>query len=168
MVWSVEDAILLMLYRMYSHLEKAGSSVRVVFFDFSSAFNTIQPHVLRTKLSNMKMHRPMVNWIHDYLLSRPVCPTERRHIGGGGPTEEKQCHYSSCGSTRPREGRGPRSLLWLLNYELHRTSESPAAWHETTGPHSLEMPIVAAGVREQPSLWYSLVPWGSLVNFSMC
>ncbi|KAJ8396142.1 hypothetical protein AAFF_G00022150 [Aldrovandia affinis] len=69
MVWSVEDAILLMLYRMYSHLEKAGSSVRVMFFDFSSAF-TIQPHLLRTLLSNMKMHPPIVTWIHDYLLSR--------------------------------------------------------------------------------------------------
>ena len=29
-----------------------GNSVRIMFFDFSSAFNTIQPHLLVQKLLN--------------------------------------------------------------------------------------------------------------------
>ena len=44
------DAVLYVLESIYSHLEKAGSSVRLMFFDFSSAFNTIQPHLLVQKL----------------------------------------------------------------------------------------------------------------------
>ena len=47
----VDDAILFMLHKTYSHLENTGSSVRIMFFDFSSAFNTIQPSLLGEKLS---------------------------------------------------------------------------------------------------------------------
>ncbi|KAK3565819.1 hypothetical protein QTP86_015560, partial [Hemibagrus guttatus] len=47
---SVEDAVIFLLNRALSHLEKAGSTVRVMFFYFSSAFNTIQPALLRDKL----------------------------------------------------------------------------------------------------------------------
>ena len=42
-----EDAILYLLHRAYSHLDKESSAVRIMFFDFSSAFNTIQPLLLR-------------------------------------------------------------------------------------------------------------------------
>ena len=38
----VEDAIIYLLQQAISHLDKAGSTVRIMFFDFSSAFNTIQ------------------------------------------------------------------------------------------------------------------------------
>ena len=40
---SIDDAVLHCLENTYSHLEKPGSSVRLMFFEFSSAFNTIQP-----------------------------------------------------------------------------------------------------------------------------
>jgi len=40
----VEDAIICLLHLVaHSHLDKAGSTVRIMFFDFSSAFTTIQP-----------------------------------------------------------------------------------------------------------------------------
>ncbi|KAI4901268.1 hypothetical protein NFI96_028900 [Prochilodus magdalenae] len=42
----VEDAIIHLLHRPLSHLENAGSTLRIMFFDFSSAFNTIQPMLL--------------------------------------------------------------------------------------------------------------------------
>ena len=47
-----EDAILSLLDKLYCHLEgaKRGNSVRLLFFDFSSVFNTIQPHILVRKL----------------------------------------------------------------------------------------------------------------------
>ncbi|KAI4902473.1 hypothetical protein NFI96_003095 [Prochilodus magdalenae] len=48
----VEDAILYLLHRTHSHLDKGGCAVRVMFFDFSSAFNTIQ-QLLRDKLMKM-------------------------------------------------------------------------------------------------------------------
>ncbi|KAI3353939.1 hypothetical protein L3Q82_005137 [Scortum barcoo] len=40
----VEDAILYLLHRAHSHLDKGSGTVRILFLDFSSAFfNTIQP-----------------------------------------------------------------------------------------------------------------------------
>ena len=42
----VEDAITHVLYNIYTHLDLPGATIRLLFFDFSSAFNTIQPHLL--------------------------------------------------------------------------------------------------------------------------
>uniref|UniRef100_A0A1A8MF94 Reverse transcriptase domain-containing protein n=1 Tax=Nothobranchius pienaari TaxID=704102 RepID=A0A1A8MF94_9TELE len=42
-----------------------------MFFDFSSAFNTIQPHILGNKLLDFKLHNSTTAWILDYLLNRP-------------------------------------------------------------------------------------------------
>ena len=41
-----------------------------MFFEFSSAFNTIQPHLLVQKLLNMKLPSSIISWIFDYLTSR--------------------------------------------------------------------------------------------------
>ncbi|KAI3368241.1 hypothetical protein L3Q82_007961 [Scortum barcoo] len=46
----VDDAVIYLLHTSLTHLEKAGSTVRIMFFDFSSAFNTIQPRLLWDKL----------------------------------------------------------------------------------------------------------------------
>lgn len=49
----VEDAVLYLLHRTLSYLEEGRCAVRILFFDFSSAFNTIQPPLLWDKLENM-------------------------------------------------------------------------------------------------------------------
>ena len=41
-----------------------------MFFDFSSAFSTIQPHLLVQKLLNMKLPSSIISWIFDYLTNR--------------------------------------------------------------------------------------------------
>uniref|UniRef100_A0A1A8ENL9 Reverse transcriptase domain-containing protein n=1 Tax=Nothobranchius korthausae TaxID=1143690 RepID=A0A1A8ENL9_9TELE len=46
----LEDAVTCLLHRALAHLEKPGSTVRIMFFDFSSGFNTIQPGILKTNL----------------------------------------------------------------------------------------------------------------------
>lgn len=76
----VEDAIIYLLHRAYSHLDKAGSAVRCMFFDFSSAFNSIQPGLLRDKLISAHLDVPTVTWIMDSLTERPqyVCLQNRR------------------------------------------------------------------------------------------
>ena len=40
---STEDAILTLLHNLYQHLDKPRTYARVLFVDFSSAFNTIHP-----------------------------------------------------------------------------------------------------------------------------
>ncbi|TWW67364.1 hypothetical protein D4764_02G0004050 [Takifugu flavidus] len=55
-------------------------TVRVMFFDFSSAFNTIQPRLLRAKLENMQMDAPLVSWIEDSLTGRTVCENAELYV----------------------------------------------------------------------------------------
>ncbi|KAK0144790.1 hypothetical protein N1851_016638 [Merluccius polli] len=50
----VDDSIIYLLQKAYSSLDGPNTSVRIVFFDFSSAFNTIQPRLLRAKLGNTR------------------------------------------------------------------------------------------------------------------
>ena len=69
---NTEDAILFLLEKLYAHLEKSsyGASARIMYYDFSSAFNTIQPTVLANKLFSMNVSPPLVMWILNYLTSR--------------------------------------------------------------------------------------------------
>ena len=69
---NTEDAILYSLEKLYSHLEmtKAGNSARIVYFDFSSAFNTIQPCLLGKKLVKMNVSPNIITWVVNYLTSR--------------------------------------------------------------------------------------------------
>ena len=67
----VDDAVIYLLQRSLSHLENTGSTVRVMFFDFSSAFNTIQPSLLRGKLEVAGVDCHLAAWTVDYLTNRP-------------------------------------------------------------------------------------------------
>ncbi|KAI3353667.1 hypothetical protein L3Q82_004912 [Scortum barcoo] len=59
----VEDAILYLLHRAHSHLDKGSGTVRILFLDFSSAFNTIQPTLLQDKLGRMGVDPQLMDWI---------------------------------------------------------------------------------------------------------
>ena len=67
----MDDAITYLLHRTHSHLDKGKSAVRIMFFDFSSAFNTIQPLRLGDKLLQMGVDAHLVSWITDNLTGRP-------------------------------------------------------------------------------------------------
>ncbi|TWW69303.1 putative RNA-directed DNA polymerase from transposon BS [Takifugu flavidus] len=67
----VDDAIIYLLHSSLTHLEKAGSTVRIMFFDFSSTFNTIQPRLLGDKLQVAGVDHHLTTWILDYLTQRP-------------------------------------------------------------------------------------------------
>ncbi|TWW59264.1 Catenin alpha-2 [Takifugu flavidus] len=67
----VDNAIIYLLHTSLTHLEKTGSTVRIMFFDFSSAFNTIQPRLLGDKLQVAGVDHHLTTWILDYLTQRP-------------------------------------------------------------------------------------------------
>jgi hypothetical protein len=48
---STDDAISIALHTALSHLDKRNTEVRMLFIDYSSAFNTIVPSKLITKLN---------------------------------------------------------------------------------------------------------------------
>ena len=63
---SVDDAILIFFNNIYKHIDIPKQYCRVLFVDFSSAFNTIQPHVLLPKLHDLKVNRNIIAWILDF------------------------------------------------------------------------------------------------------
>lgn len=68
---NTEDAILTLLHHLYEHLEGPGTYARVLFVDFSSAFNTLQPHLLTEKLLEMDVNPSLIHWIHSFMTERP-------------------------------------------------------------------------------------------------
>ena len=67
---SVHDATLTLTDAIYRHLDTPRSYARATFIDFSSAFNTIQPHRLIGKLKDLKVKPSLILWISNFLRSR--------------------------------------------------------------------------------------------------
>ena len=72
---STEDAIAITLHTALCHLEHRGSYVRLLFIDYSSAFYTIIPDILVSKLTDLGLHPLTCSWIKDFLTNRPVSKT---------------------------------------------------------------------------------------------
>ncbi|KAJ8342690.1 hypothetical protein SKAU_G00326180 [Synaphobranchus kaupii] len=68
---STEDAISLTLHSALTHLEESGSYVRILFIDYSSAFNTVIPRKLISKLYQLGLSPLLCNWILNFLSDRP-------------------------------------------------------------------------------------------------
>ena len=68
---SVEEAVALGLHYIYQHLEVPSSYARILFVDYSSAFNTIIPNKLYAKLLDLGVPQSLSEWILDFLLNRP-------------------------------------------------------------------------------------------------
>ena len=54
----VEDATFTLLDTDFKHLDSTGNVVRILFMDFSSAFNTIQPYLLLQRLLDLQVNPP--------------------------------------------------------------------------------------------------------------
>ena len=66
----VEDAYLVLVNLTASHIDKSGSYVRVMFMDFSSAFKTNQPNLIK-RLLDLGANHTLVLWIKQLLCDRP-------------------------------------------------------------------------------------------------
>ncbi|KAK1806971.1 hypothetical protein P4O66_005464, partial [Electrophorus voltai] len=69
---STDDAIAHLLHTTLTHLDKGiGNYVKMLFVDYSSAFNTIIPSLLTTKLEDLGLHTSLCDWISNFLTDRP-------------------------------------------------------------------------------------------------
>ncbi|KAK3554840.1 hypothetical protein QTP86_000885 [Hemibagrus guttatus] len=68
---STDNAITTTLHLSLTHLDNKDTYVRMLFIDFSSAFNTIIPQHLIEKLSLLSLKTSLCNWILDFLTERP-------------------------------------------------------------------------------------------------
>ena len=58
---STDDAISIALHTALSHLDKRNTYVRMLFIDYSSAFNTIVPSKLVTKIRTLGLNTSLCN-----------------------------------------------------------------------------------------------------------
>ncbi len=69
---STDDAITQVLHSSLTHIHsKNGNYVRLLFIDYSSAFNTIVPIKLAVKLTDLGLNSSLCDWILDFLTGRP-------------------------------------------------------------------------------------------------
>ncbi|KAI4902911.1 hypothetical protein NFI96_020436 [Prochilodus magdalenae] len=68
---STDDAIALTVHSALTHLDRKNTCVRMLFIDYSSAFNTIIPAKLIPKLTDLGLNSHLCNWILDFLTGRP-------------------------------------------------------------------------------------------------
>ncbi len=66
----VKDAVNMGLYYVLQHLDRPGTYVRILFVDFSSAFNTIIPNRLLPKLTQLSVPSSVCQWITSFLTDR--------------------------------------------------------------------------------------------------
>ena len=69
----VEDAVLLFANNALKHMENPKTFVRILFIDFSSAFNTIQPHIMIEKPLPLSVNKNLIAYILDFLTNRTQC-----------------------------------------------------------------------------------------------
>ena len=67
---NVEHAILVFLQNIR---DTPKNNCRILFVDSSSAFNTIQPHLLISKLNKFDLNPHLTAWIVNFLTARPQC-----------------------------------------------------------------------------------------------
>ncbi|KAK1797886.1 hypothetical protein P4O66_008233, partial [Electrophorus voltai] len=89
---STDDAIAHLLHTTLAHLDKGrGNYVKMLFVDYSSAFNTIIPSLLTTKLEDLGLHTSLCDWISNFLTDRPQsvrvgnCASSTLSLSTGAP-----------------------------------------------------------------------------------
>ncbi len=58
------------LHTALSHLENKNTYMRMLFVDYSSAFNNMVPFTLVAKLQTLGLNRSLCSWILDFLTGR--------------------------------------------------------------------------------------------------
>ncbi len=67
---STDDAGIALSHFINRHLEDSSSYAHILFVDFSSAFNMLQPHLLIARLNDFKVHPSIIKWYYSFLTNR--------------------------------------------------------------------------------------------------
>ncbi|KAK3521381.1 hypothetical protein QTP70_004129 [Hemibagrus guttatus] len=78
---STDDAISHLLHTSLTHLDtRKGNYVKMLFADYSSAFNTMIPSTLTTKLQHLELSPSLRQWISNFLTGKPQAVRMGRHV----------------------------------------------------------------------------------------
>ena len=67
---STDDATITLIHELSQHLDRGSNYARCLFIDYSSAFNTIQPHILINRLQEYNIPARLQLFILDFLTNR--------------------------------------------------------------------------------------------------
>ena len=87
---STDDAISIALHTALSHLDKRNTYVRMLFINYSSAFNTIVPSKLNTKLKNLELNTSLDPGLPDgpppggKVRQQHISHADPQHVGPSG------------------------------------------------------------------------------------
>ncbi len=153
---STDDAISQVLHSSLTHIDsKNGNYVRLLFIDYSSAFNTIVPTKLTVKLSDLGLNTSLCDWIQDFLTARPqwwksavhlhsITPEHRSPTGlCPEPTANSLYTTTACPHTAPLPLLNLLTILWFW---ASFSNNDEAAYLD-------EVERLTHGVRTTVSLW---------------
>ena len=63
--------IAITLHTAITHLDERNTFVRILFIDYSSAFNNIVPSKLIIKLGALGLNPALCNWVLDFMTAAP-------------------------------------------------------------------------------------------------
>ncbi len=90
---SVDYAVNMGLHFILQHLDRPGTHERILFVDFSSAFNTIIPDTLQNKLTQLSVPTSICQWITSFLTNRQ----QLVRLGKFSSSTRFDQHWSSSG-----------------------------------------------------------------------
>lgn len=109
----VDDAKIFLLDKVYKHLEKPKSHARVLFADFSSAFNKVLPHILIERLAlHFNLPNQILLWVLNFLTDR----VQRVLVNG-------QLSDPIISNTGSPQGCVLSALLFIMYTDTCRSSE---------------------------------------------
>lgn len=97
----MEDAVATALHAVLPHLEQSGCYAQLLFVDFSSVFNTILPHILVTKLSDIELPHAICQWIKDFLRNHTQKVNHLYHEVNPPPYTQSQYWLPTGSYTEP-------------------------------------------------------------------
>ncbi len=101
---STDDAISHILHSSLTHIDSSnGNYARLLFIDYSSAFNTIVPIKLTNKLTGLGLNTTLCDWIQDL-------PHRQTSSGEARPVHLK-LHHPECRSPAGLRSESPALLL---------------------------------------------------------
>ncbi len=127
---SVDDAVNMGLHFILQHLDRPGTYVRILFADFSSAFNTIIPDTLQNKLTQLSVPTSICQWITSFLTDRQQLvrlgklSSSTRTISTGAPQGCVTPHCSSPSTRTTAHLKTPLSSSLSLQTTPHWSASS--------------------------------------------